>query len=176
MSVIWRVDSGFGQIRWVENEIMSNPGSRRLIVSAWNPADAQRVALPPCHTLFQFYVGNGTDEVDGMGRLSCHLYARSIDAFLGLPFNIASYALLTSLMADRTGHRPGDLVVSFGDLHIYENHLAGVEEQLTRAPRPLPTLKLGPWDRGETIVTARLTDFSLEGYDPHPAIKAEVAV
>lgn len=167
---------GFDQIRWVENEIMFNPGSRRLIVSAWNPEDAQKVALPPCHTLFQFYVGNGTEDVDGMGRLSCHLYARSIDAFLGLPFNIASYALLTSLMADRTGHRPGDLVVSFGDLHIYENHLAGVEEQLKREPRKLPTLKLGPWDRGETIVTARLSDFSLEGYDPHPAIKAEVAV
>lgn len=162
------VDLGFDQIAWVEREIVRNPESRRLIVSAWHPKDAQRVSLPPCHTLFQFYVEND-------GALSCHLYARSIDAFLGLPFNIASYALLTHAMGGATGHGVGDLVISFGDLHIYENHLAQVNEQLAREPRPLPRLRIRPTDV-KSVFSYIAGDFSLEGYDPHPAIRAEVAV
>lgn len=158
---------GFDQIAWVEREIVKNPQSRRLIVSAWNPADAQRVTLPPCHTLFQFYVGNGE-------ALSCHLYARSIDAFLGLPFNVASYALLTHAMADCAGLGVGDLIISFGDLHLYENHLDQAREQLAREPRPLPTLEIGP--HGGGVAALKLEDFKLNGYNPHPAIRAEVAV
>lgn len=159
---------GFDQIQWVESEIVRNPWSRRLIVSAWHPEDAQQVALPPCHTLFQFYVGND-------GHLSCHLYARSIDAFLGLPFNIASYALLTHAMGGSTGHAAGDLIISFGDLHIYENHIVQVNEQLTREPRPLPRLRIQPI-AAKSVFSYIAGDFSLEGYDPHPAIRAEVAV
>lgn len=157
---------GFDQIAWVEQEIRHNPNSRRLVVSAWNPSDAQRVTLPPCHTLFQFYVGNG--------ELSCHLYARSIDAFLGLPFNIASYALLTHMMANSTSLRVGELVISFGDLHIYKNHLAQVHEQLSREPRHLPELLLRP--EGGHILAVTIADVALQFYSPHPPLKAEVAV
>ncbi len=156
---------GFDQIAWVEQEIRRNPNSRRLIVSAWNPADAQRVELPPCHTLFQFYVSGGA--------LSCHLYARSIDAFLGLPFNIASYALLTHMMAASTGLTVGELVISFGDLHIYRNHLEQVNEQLSRAPSGLPTLRVLPM---ASILAIRVEHISLENYYPQSAISAPVAV
>lgn len=157
--------SGFDQITWVEQEIQRNPNSRRLIVSAWNPLDAQRVELPPCHTLFQFYVSDGA--------LSCHLYARSIDAFLGLPFNIASYALLTHMMAASTGLTVGELVISFGDLHIYRNHLEQVNEQLSRAPSALPTLRVLPM---ASILDIRAEHISLENYHPQSAISAPVAV
>ena len=157
--------SGFDQITWVEQEIRRNPNSRRLIVSAWNPLDAQRVELPPCHTLFQFYVSGGA--------LSCHLYARSIDAFLGLPFNIASYALLTHMMAASTGLTVGEFVISFGDLHIYRNHLEQVNEQLSRAPSGLPTLRVLPM---ASVLDIRAEHISLENYYPQSAISAPVAV
>lgn len=163
------VPNGFDQIAWVENEIRTNQQSRRLIVSAWNPEHAQRVALPPCHTLFQFYVGND-------GALSTHLYARSIDAFLGLPFNVASYALLTHALAHSTRLSVGDLVISFGDLHLYENHLEQATEQILREPRPLPRLYMNMRSAGASVLSLTPEDFSLAGYDPHPAIKAEVAV
>lgn len=170
---------GFDQIAWVEREIVKNPFSRRLVVSAWNPTDAQRVALPPCHTLFQFYVSQEHFAGDGYSGtaklLSCHLYARSIDAFLGLPFNVASYALLTHMMAHSTGLGVGELVISFGDLHLYRNHLDQAREQLSREPRPLPNLVISrPPEHG--IFGFASGDFALDGYDPHPAIKAEVAV
>ena len=161
---------GFDQIAWVEQEIRRNPNSRRLIVSAWNPADAQRVELPPCHTLFQFYVN--------AGLLSCHLYARSIDAFLGLPFNIASYALLTHMMAASTGFGVDQLVISFGDLHIYRNHLTQVHEQLSRIPGELPRLTILPTRLGEfdSVLDIRAEHISLENYYPQSAIPAPVAV
>ena len=154
------------QIAWVQNEIRRNPDSRRLIVSAWNPADIPRMKLPPCHLLFQFYVADG--------RLSCQLYQRSADVFLGVPFNIASYALLTMMMAQATGLKAGDFVHSFGDAHLYLNHLDQVETQLARETRPLPTMAIDP---GITdIFDFRFEHFRLEGYDPHPHIKAPVAV
>lgn len=154
------------QIAWVQNEIRRNPTSRRLIVSAWNVADVEKMALPPCHLLFQFYVAQG--------RLSCQMYQRSADYFLGVPFNIASYALLTMMMAKVTGLRPGDFVHTFGDVHLYKNHLEQARLQLTRAPRPLPRMRLDPSVRG--IFDFRYEHFRLEGYDPHPHIKAEVSV
>lgn len=177
---IVRNASGFDQIAWVEREIVKNPFSRRLVVSAWDPADAQRVALPPCHTLFQFYVSE--EHFAGVGYsgtsklLSCHLYARSIDAFLGLPFNVASYALLTHLMARSTGLGVGELVISFGDLHLYRNHLDQARKQCGRVPRPLPRLRICPRAERPGILGYLADDFALEGYDPHPAIRAEVAV
>jgi thymidylate synthase len=154
------------QIAWVTSEIRRNPDSRRLVVSAWNPADIDKMALAPCHCLFQFFVADG--------RLSCQLYQRSADVFLGVPFNIASYALLTHMMAHVTGLQPGEFVHSFGDTHLYLNHLEQTRLQLSREARPLPTLRLNPAVR-------RLEDFSfedvaIEGYDPHPAIKAPIAV
>ncbi len=158
---------GVDQIRALVSEIRTHPESRRLVVSAWNPADVPRMALPPCHTLFQFYVH--TD-----GRLDCHLYQRSADVFLGVPFNIASYALLTHLVAQACGLRPGALVHSFGDLHLYLNHLEQARTQLAREPRPLPRLLLNPEVRD--LDAFRFADLALEGYDPHPAIKAPVAV
>ncbi|MBV5265109.1 thymidylate synthase [Pinisolibacter aquiterrae] len=154
------------QIAWVQNEIRRNPDSRRLIVSAWNPADIPRMKLPPCHLLFQFYVADG--------RLSCQLYQRSADVFLGVPFNIASYALLTMMMAQATGLKAGDFVHSFGDAHLYLNHLDQVETQLTRETRPLPTMAIDPGI--SDIFDFRFEHFRLEGYDPHPHIKAPVAV
>ena len=146
--------------------ITTNPDSRRIIVSAWNPGELDRMALPACHVLFQFYVQDG--------ELSCQLYQRSADLFLGVPFNIASYALLTLMMAQVTGLRPGEFIHTFGDLHLYSNHLEQAREQLRREPRPLPRMTLNPERRKlEDFVHE---DFTLQGYDPHPAIKAPVAV
>jgi thymidylate synthase len=154
------------QIASVVEMIRKNPDSRRLIVSAWNPADVDKMALPPCHCLFQFYVANG--------RLSCQLYQRSGDVFLGVPFNIASYALLTMMVAQVTNLKPGDFVHSLGDAHLYSNHLEQARLQLTRPTRPLPTMKINP--DVKDIFAFAYEDFALEGYDPHPHIKAEVAV
>jgi thymidylate synthase len=154
------------QISHVIEMIKRSPDSRRLIVTAWNPADVDKMALPPCHCLFQFYVAEG--------RLSCQLYQRSADVFLGVPFNIASYALLTLMVAQVTGYAPGDFVHTFGDAHLYLNHIEQARLQLGRAPRPLPTMRLNPAVRD--IFAFRYGDFSIENYDPHPHIKAEVAV
>ena len=154
------------QIAWVLDEITRNPDSRRLIVSAWNPADLDRMALAPCHCLFQFYVAEG--------RLSCQLYQRSADAFLGVPFNIASYALLTAMMAQVTGLQAGDFVHTFGDAHLYANHLEQTRLQLSREPRALPRLRLNPEVR--SLFDFRFEDIVIEGYEPHPAIRAPVAV
>ena len=154
------------QISGVVEQIRRNPESRRLIVSAWNVAEVDKMALPPCHTLFQFYVAGG--------RLSCQLYQRSADVFLGVPFNIASYALLTMMMAQVTGLEPGEFVHTTGDTHIYLNHLDQVREQLTRTPRKLPVMRLN--SGVSDIFGFTYDDFVLEGYDPYPAIKAPVAV
>jgi thymidylate synthase len=147
-------------------QIRATPDSRRLIVSAWNVAEIPRMALAPCHALFQFYVADG--------RLSCQLYQRSADIFLGVPFNIASYALLTLMVAQVTGLRPGEFIHSFGDAHLYLNHLDQAREQLARQPRALPVLRLNP--AVTDLFAFRFEDFTLEGYDPHPAIKAPIAV
>jgi thymidylate synthase len=154
------------QISEVVKTLKTNPDSRRIIVSAWNVADLDQMALAPCHAFFQFYVADG--------RLSCQLYQRSADIFLGVPFNIASYALLTLMMAQVTGLKPGDFVHTLGDAHLYLNHLDQTREQLSRAPRPLPTMTLNP--EVTDIFGFRFEDFTLSGYDPHPAIKAPVAV
>jgi thymidylate synthase len=154
------------QIAKVIDMIKRTPDSRRLIVTAWNPADVDKMALPPCHLLFQFYVANG--------KLSCQLYQRSADVFLGVPFNIASYALLTMMVAQVTGLKPGDFVHSLGDTHLYSNHLEQARLQLTRAPRALPVMRINP--DVKDIFSFRYEDFELVGYDPHPHIKAEVAV
>ena len=154
------------QIVQVVDQIERNPDSRRLIVSAWNVAEIDRMALPPCHALFQFYVADG--------RLSCPLYQRSADVFLGVPFNIASYALLTMMIAQVTGLVPGEFVHTLGDAHIYLNHREQVALQLTRTPRPLPVMRINPDVR--SIFGFRYEDFSLDGYDPYPSIKAPVAV
>jgi thymidylate synthase len=162
-----RLDGGVvDQIAELLVEIRRNPDSRRLIVSAWNPADIPNMALAPCHCLFQFHVANG--------RLSCQLYQRSADLFLGVPFNIASYALLTHMVAQVTGLKAGDFVHSFGDVHLYSNHLEQARLQLTREPRPLPQLKLNP--AVTDLFAFRFEDVAIEGYTPHPAIKAPVAV
>jgi len=154
------------QMTDVVAEIRRNPNSRRLIVTAWNPAENDLMALSPCHCLFQFYVADGA--------LSCQLYQRSADVFLGVPFNIASYALLTLMVAQVTGLRPGTFVHSFGDAHLYLNHLEQARQQLSRNPRPLPTLRINPAVRD--LFAFHYEDFSLEGYEPHPHIKAAVAV
>jgi thymidylate synthase len=154
------------QIAQVVEQIRKNPDSRRMIVSAWNVADLPRMALLPCHAFFQFYVAEG--------RLSCQLYQRSADFFLGVPFNIASYALLTLMVAQVTGLRPGDLVHTFGDTHLYLNHLDQAREQLARSPRALPVMRLNP--AVKELFGFRYEDFTLENYDPHPAIRAPVAV
>jgi len=160
------------QISQVLDMIRANPDSRRLIVSAWNVGQIDQMALPPCHTLFQFYVG-GAGET-GKRRLSCQLYQRSADVFLGVPFNIASYALLTMMIAQVADLEPGDFVHTFGDAHLYLNHLDQAREQLKREPRPLPRMILNPDVRN--IFDFRYDDFELTGYHPHPHIKAPVAI
>ncbi len=164
----WATPDGktIDQIAWVENEIKTNPLSRRLIVSAWNVSDVGEMALPPCHTLFQFYV------VDG--RLSCQLYQRSADIFLGVPFNIGSYALLTMMMAHVTGLKPGEFIHTFGDVHLYQNHLDQAREQLSREPKPLPKLSIRRTP--DSIDGFEFEDFEILDYHPHPKIKAPVAV
>ncbi|MBO4657224.1 MAG: thymidylate synthase [Bacteroidales bacterium] len=154
------------QLANLMEQIRRNPDSRRLIISAWNVAEVDKMALPPCHTLFQFYVAEG--------RLSCQLYQRSADVFLGVPFNIASYALLTQMIAQCCDLQLGDFVHSFGDVHIYKNHFEQVDLQLSRTPRPLPVMKINP--DVKDIFSFHYEDFQLEGYDPWPAIKAPVAV
>jgi thymidylate synthase len=164
----WSTPDGgtIDQIANVLSAIRRDPDSRRLIVSAWNPADVDKMALPPCHCLFQFYVAKG--------RLSCQLYQRSADVFLGVPFNIASYALLVLMIAQVTGFEPGDFVHTLGDAHLYLNHLEQARTQLSRTPRPLPRMVLNP--SVTDLFAFRYEDFSLDGYDPHPHIKAKVAV
>ncbi len=154
------------QISQIVESLTKNPDSRRHMVCAWNVSDVERMALPPCHVLFQFYVANG--------KLSCQLYQRSADIFLGVPFNIASYALLTMMMAQVVGLEPGDFVHTFGDAHIYLNHIEQVKLQLTREPRPLPKMIINP--EVKSIFNFKFDDFKLEGYDPHPHIKGKVAV
>ena len=160
-------NDGVDQISALIEEIRRNPASRRLIVTGWNPAEANRVALPPCHTLFQFHVS-------GNGRLSCQLYQRSADLFLGVPFNIASYALLTHMIAQVCGLGVGDFVHTFGDAHIYKNHFEQVKLQLSREPRALPTLRLNP--AVKDLFAFRFEDVAIDGYDPHLGIKAPVAI
>ena len=164
----WPTQDGktIDQIANVIALIRRNPDSRRMIVSAWNPADVHKMALPPCHCLFQFYVANG--------RLSCQLYQRSADVFLGVPFNIASYALLTMMVAQVTGYQPGEFVHTFGDAHLYVNHIEQARLQLARAPRPLPEMRINA--EANEIFGFRYEDFTIQNYDPHPHIKAEVAV
>lgn len=164
----WRSADGTSvdQIANLLAQLKKNPDSRRLIVTAWNPSEVEQMALPPCHSLFQFFVLDG--------ELSCQLYQRSADLFLGVPFNIASYSLLTLMVAHVTGLKPGDFVHTFGDLHIYKNHLDQVNEQLSREFRPLPRVRLNP--EVKSLFAFRYEDISLVDYDPHPAIKAPVAV
>lgn len=165
----WRNFEGVDQLAQLVSDIKNNPDSRRLIVSAWNPKDIPIMAksgLPPCHTLFQFYVSDG--------RLSCQLYQRSADVLLGVPFNIASYALLTLMIAQVAGLKPGDFVHTFGDAHLYSNHLEQVEEQLSRETHPLPAMAINP--SVKDLFSFQFDDFELQGYDPHPPISAPVAV
>ena len=165
----WRDFEGVDQLEQVIQDIKNNPDSRRLVVSAWNPKDIPvmiKSGLPPCHTLFQFYVSNG--------RLSCQLYQRSADVFLGVPYNIASYALLTLMIAKVSGLEPGEFVHSFGDTHIYLNHLEQVEEQLSRDPLPLPQLKIK--NNRNSLFEFQINDFELTNYDPYPFISAPIAV
>ena len=164
----WRGVNGetIDQIRNLVQQIQTNPDSRRLIVSAWNPAEVDSMALPPCHALFQFYVANG--------KLSCQLYQRSADIFLGVPFNIASYALLTMMLAQVCGLQAGEFIHTLGDAHLYNNHLEQARLQLTREPRKLPTMHLNPAVRD--IFAFQFDDFELQDYDPHPHIKAQVSV
>ena len=154
------------QITWLIDEIKRNPDSRRLVVSAWNPVDLPQMALSPCHCLFQFYVADG--------KLSCQLYQRSADSFLGVPFNIASYALLTMMVAQVCNLELGDFIHTFGDLHLYNNHIEQAQLQLSRELRPLPTMKINP--SVKSIFDFKFDDFTLENYNPHPHIKAAVAV
>ncbi|MBK9219262.1 MAG: thymidylate synthase [Uliginosibacterium sp.] len=164
----WETPDGreIDQIRQLVDGLKKNPDSRRHLVSAWNPADVDRMALPPCHALFQFYVAGG--------KLSCQLYQRSADIFLGVPFNIASYALLTQMMAQVVGLQPGDFVHTLGDAHLYSNHLDQAREQLARTPRPLPQLRINP--AVTDLFAFRFEDFEITGYDPLPHIAAKVAV
>lgn len=164
----WPMPDGstIDQLANVVEQLKKNPDSRRHIVSAWNPAEVDKMALPPCHTMFQFYVADG--------KLSCQLYQRSADVFLGVPFNIASYALLTQMIAQACGYRLGDFVHTLGDAHIYLNHLEQVDTQLSREPRPLPKMIINP-DKKD-IFSFEYEDFTLEGYDPWPTIKAPIAV
>jgi thymidylate synthase len=164
----WRTPDGreIDQIANVVQSLRAKPDSRRHIVSAWNPADVERMALPPCHALFQFYVANG--------ELSCQMYQRSADLFLGVPFNIASYSLLTLMVAQVTGLRPGEFVLTLGDAHLYLNHLEQAREQLARAPRPFPRMQLNP--ERKDLLEFQYEDFTLQAYEPYPAIKAPIAV
>lgn len=164
----WETTDGraIDQISQVVDLIKNHPDSRRILVTAWNPAEIDKMALPPCHCLFQFYVADG--------KLSCQLYQRSADTFLGVPFNIASYALLTMMLAQVCGLEPGEFIHTTGDTHIYLNHLEQVNEQLSREPRPLPKMIINP--DVKSIFDFKYEDFKLEGYDPYPAIKAPVAV
>src|ERR671930_121911 len=164
----WRTPDGreIDQIAQLIQNLRSRPDSRRHIVSAWNPADVDKMALPPCHALFQFYVAEG--------RLSCQLYQRSADLFLGVPFNIASYSLLTLMVSQVTDLKPGEFILTLGDAHLYLNHLEQAREQLSRSPRPFPRMRLNPARR--ELLEFQYEDFTLEGYEPHPAIKAPIAV
>lgn len=164
----WNAGDGrtIDQITQAVDTLKKNPDSRRILISAWNVGELEKMALAPCHSLFQFYAADG--------KLSCQLYQRSADVFLGVPFNIASYALLTLMMAQVTNLKPGDFVHTFGDVHIYLNHMDQVKLQLSREPRPLPQMKINPGVKD--IFGFEFSDFVLEGYDPHPAIKAPVAV
>jgi thymidylate synthase len=164
----WATPDGrsIDQLQEVIETLKTNPDSRRMVVAAWNPADLPEMALAPCHCLFQFHVADG--------RLSCQLYQRSADVFLGVPFNIASYALLTMMMAQATGFRPGEFIHSFGDAHLYLNHLEQADLQLARTPRPLPRMRLNP--EVASLFRFRFEDFELTGYDPHPHIRGEVAI
>ena len=164
----WEAPNGrvIDQITNLIEQLKRNPDSRRLIVSAWNPADVDQMALPPCHTMFQFYANDG--------QLSCQLYQRSADVFLGVPFNIASYALLTMMVAQVCGLKAKDFVHTFGDAHIYSNHVEQAKLQLSRDPRPLPQMRINP--EVKSIFDFQYEDFTLENYDPHPHIKADVAV
>lgn len=162
----WRNFNGVDQLSKLIHDIKTNPNSRRLIISAWNPAEVDKMALPPCHSFMQFYV------IDG--RLSCQLYQRSADIFLGVPFNIASYALFTMMIAQVCGLKPGDFVHTFGDAHIYSNHVEQINTQLEREPRKLPHMKINP--NVTSIFDFKFEDFELEDYDPYPAIKGVVAV
>ena len=165
----WRDFNGFDQLKWVIDEIKRNPNSRRLIVSAWNPPEIEEMAkagLPPCHTLYQFYVLDG--------KLSCQLYQRSADTFLGVPFNIASYAMLTLMVAHVCGLEPGDFVHTFGDVHLYNDHVEQAKLQLTREPRALPRLVINP--EVTNLFDFTYEDFTLENYDPHPLIRAAVSI
>lgn len=164
----WKAPDGSSvdQIKKVLDSLKNNPDSRRHIVCAWNPGEVEKMALPPCHAMFQFFV------IDG--ELSCQLYQRSADLFLGVPFNIASYAILTLMIAQVTGLKPGDFVHTFGDLHLYANHLDQAKLQLTREPRPLPTLRLNP--EVKDLFEFTFEDIKIEGYDSHPTIKAPIAV
>ncbi|MEM6841569.1 MAG: thymidylate synthase [Bacteroidota bacterium] len=164
----WPIPNGrsIDQIKQILHQIKNTPDSRRIIVSAWNVADVEKMALPPCHALFQFYVAEG--------KLSCQLYQRSADVFLGVPFNIASYALLTMMVAQVCDLEPGEFIHTFGDAHLYTNHLEQAGLQLSRNPRPLPTMKINP--EIKDLFSFRYEDFELIDYDPHPHIKAEVAV
>lgn len=157
--------SAIDQVKQVIETIKNNPDSRRMIVSAWNVADVEDMALPPCHVMFQFYVANG--------KLSCQLYQRSADTFLGVPFNIASYALLTMMIAQECGLQAGEFVHTLGDTHLYLNHMEQVDEQLSRAPRKLPEMRLNP--EVKSVFDFHYEDFTLEGYDPHPTIKAPMS-
>ncbi len=164
----WETSDGksVDQVKWLINEIKTNPDSRRLIINAWNVGDLDKMALCPCHTMFQFYVQNG--------ELSCQLYQRSADIFLGVPFNIASYALLTMMIAQVCGLKPGEFVHTFGDAHLYSNHIDQAKLQLSRKPFPLPQMKINP--EVKDIFEFKFEDFELVGYESHPHIKAEVAV
>ena len=162
----WRNFNGVDQLEKLITNLKKNPDSRRHIISAWNPAEVDNMALPPCHSFMQFYVVNN--------KLSCQLYQRSADVFLGVPFNIASYSLFTMMIAQVCGFELGDFVHTFGDVHIYSNHMEQIKLQLSREPRKLPTMKINP--NVKSIYDFKYEDFELEGYDPHPAIKGAVAV